>query len=506
MSFAGFNAEQIRVLSDDLKERSDNALRLHNDIAAVLTRADGLMASSGKRAVTEPSLEPLMEEIPMAYGDQPLFDPSLPFGPGNGSLLVSLQSELGSMGYEIERRLEQLESCVQLRDQGYAIDPVSVFADEEPPDTADVQEVLDAMAGLPREEDIRALGNREQLREVQRGLDELSAAELDMFFSEVPMDDLRRYGEQIVQEQGTAWWQVNGLPENERDEHLNGILGRLGPSHRDKLNEAFPWFDYQPGLDTTDLVLDGNQVRWEAPTDPLFTPDANGELVSGSDVSQGRINDCWYVASLNALAQSNPQFIEDGIRQNPNGTVDVRIWDQNGEYRWVTVTPELPVDENGMAVGAYGNGETWPAYYEKAFALVYGDDEGGAPDGFDGDERRDQAEQGNYGALEWDFTDKAPPYLTGNDAESIGDGFDDAREAFESGQPVIVATPADVEDVPQDWDYTTRHVYYVQGFEDGKIILGNPWGSDHEPIRATPEEYEEFFDSAEGLTLPEAYQ
>lgn len=50
---------------------------------------------------------------------------------------------------------------------------------------------------------------------------------------------------------------------------------------------------------------------------------------------------------------------------------------------------------------------------------------------------------------------------------------------------MIVATPAEVEDVPQDWDYSTRHVCYVQGFEDGKIVLGNPWGSDHEPIRAS---------------------
>jgi hypothetical protein len=506
MGFRGFDAEEIRVLAEDLKERGDSALTLHNDIAAVLSRADGLMASSGKRAVTEPSLEPLMDEIPMAYGSEPLWSPTLPSAPGSGSLLVSLESELGGMGYEIERRLTQLEACDHLRDQGYAIDPVSVFADEEPPEAADVQQALDAVSGLPPDERIGALGNREDLREVQRQIDELSGAELDMFFSEVPMDDLRRYGEQLAQDEGSAWWQLNGLPEEERTEHLNGILARLGPRHRDRLNEAFPWFDYQPAMDTTDMVLDGDEVRWEAPTDPLFAPDENGELVSGSDVSQGSINDCWYVASLNALAQANPQFIQDGIRQNPNGTVNVRIWDQDGNYRWVTVTPELPVDANGMPVSAYGNGETWPAYYEKAFAQVYGDDEGGAPDGFAGDERRDRAEQGNYAALEWDATDKAPPYLTGNDSESIGDGFDDAREAFEAGQPVIVATPAEAEDVPKDWDYTTRHVYYVQGFEDGEIILGNPWGTDHEPIRATPEEYERYFDSAQGLNLPEAYQ
>jgi hypothetical protein len=276
----------------------------------------------------------------------------------------------------------------------------------------------------------------------------------------------------------------------------------------DKFQVAFPWL--KPGFDTTDAFLKGVNpqtgqsaagLHYGLPTDPLFT---NKDL--GDDIYQGKLGDCWFIASLTATAQTDPDFIREGIKENPNGTVSVRIWDKDGNQRWVTMDKELPLDSNGDPAGAHGDGSTWPAYYEKAFAIVYEGDDGGAPDGKEGDPAFDKAEQGTYGALEWDYTDKAPPYVTANDSDGIDN--DEVAEAFKNGHPVIVASKSDTDGVPDNWSddqkgaYVTRHVYYVKEvLPDGRIVLGNPWGDNYAPVTVTQDEFDDMFDSAQQLEV-----
>jgi hypothetical protein len=241
-------------------------------------------------------------------------------------------------------------------------------------------------------------------------------------------------------------------------------------------------------------------MHWDTPTDPLFKP--GGPNAGG--VEQRGFADCWYAASLISVAEVNPDFIREGIRENPNGTVSVRIWDEEGDHRWVTVSADLPHNDAGEVAGTYGDGETWAAYYEKAFALAYGEDGGGAPDGKQGDPRYDRAERGTYGALEWDWTRNAAPYLTGNNSTEVG-SFDDVTEAFRDGQPVLVSSESSAADVPADWgsSYSTRHVYYVRDVDDdGNLVLGNPWGPRFDPITVTPEQYDRYFSGGEAMELP----
>ncbi|MEV0183968.1 C2 family cysteine protease [Streptomyces sp. NPDC050625] len=497
MPFAGFDIPKIRSLGSNLTSLGDNAGKLHSDISAVLTQAQSLLG--GKPATTSPALEPLLAN-PFSFW---------PFGAG--TLPGSLRGELHDMSDSITRRCNQLEKCNDLLAKGYAIDAALAFADENAPDEKKITDALSALAALDGK-DFGDDGNRDDLDAVKDKLNALTPAEFDAFLAKVPAEDLRRYGDlaKKTDDSGMWWWESHdGIPVGQFRDHLSELLKKTGPSHWAKLEAAFPGI--QPGFDTTDAWLQGynsqlNQgvqgMHYGMPADPLFVTPGK---VDASSISQGQFGDCWYIASLTATAQADPKFIAEGIKQNPNGTVDVRIWDKDGNQHWVTVTPDLPMDQNGNLVSAHGNGETWPAYYEKAFALMYGGDKGGSPDNHMGDKLYDRAESGDYGAVEWDFTNMAPPYVTGHDSKSLDNNLDSIKKSFESHHPVIVATGSvDPKDVPNEWksSFVSRHVFYVKGFTpDGKIILGNPWGGGAPDVEATAEQYEKYFNTPQELQV-----
>ncbi|MGW6705295.1 C2 family cysteine protease [Streptomyces sp. NPDC054956] len=499
--FRGFDTAEIRALASSLRKLGGDARGMHRDLAGVLTEAAQLL--NGKPATTDPLLQPLVGQL--------FVMPSF-FG-GPSSMPGTLDNELGDMAGSMERRSKQLDECKILIEHGYAVDPALLFADEVAPNEKHISEALAKLKELDGK-DFGTNGNRDDLKKVKSMLEGMTAAELDAFFDRVPEADLKRYNDLMndTDDSGWKWWDENGLPAGERRDHLSLILSKLGPAHWAKAQAAFPGM--QPGFDTTDAFLDGRNAQngeeaagmhWGTPTGPLFGPD--GKEITAADISQGRFADCWYIASLTSTAQVNPQFIRDGIKQNPNGTINVRIWDKDGNQRWVTVTPDLPLDKDGNPMTAHAKDAMWPAYYEKAFALVYGGDDGGAPNEHDGDKRYDRKEEGSYGATEWDFNEKAPPYITGHDSEGIDNDVDSVRESFQSGHPVIVSTgngDALQKEGQQKWgpSFSTRHVYYVKGFENGNIVLGNPWGPNYKDITATPEEYEKFFGNPQALKVP----
>ena len=52
---------------------------------------------------------------------------------------------------------------------------------------------------------------------------------------------------------------------------------------------------------------------------------------------KARFGDCWYIASLQAVARSNPRIIEEAITDNGNGTYTVRLY-HDGKPVYLTVT------------------------------------------------------------------------------------------------------------------------------------------------------------------------
>ncbi|MEI8407322.1 MULTISPECIES: C2 family cysteine protease [unclassified Kribbella] len=497
-TYVGFDLPRVRGLANDLRKVAGASSRLHSDVKKVLD--DAASHLNGKPVTNSDQLAAVQLGSIGFFG-------GITFAPP-GNLAGPLEDMAGS----IDRRANHLEKCKELQDACKGtVDPSLVFVDEPPPDPEKVNEALEALRDM-QDKDTGMNGNRDDLQSVADKLKGLTSAELDMFLNAAKPEELESLRKQMeaTGSAGFLWMGDNGLPVGERIEFASALLAKASPENQEKLLAAFPWL--QPGFDSTDVYLDKfndqtgkatNGMHYGLPSDPLFTNKPLGE-----DVYQGQMGDCWYIASLTATAQRDPDFIREGIKENPNGTISVRVWDADGNQRWVTMNRELPLDENGNPVGAHGDGSTWAAYYEKAFAIAYEGDEGGAPDGKEGNDAYDKSEQGTYGAIEWDYTEQAPPYVTGQDSEGIGTNYDDVKEAYDSGHPVIVASNSDKDGVPDNWSqeqkdaYVTRHVYYVKEFTpDGKIVLGNPWGPDSPTVTVTQDEFEDMFDDAQSLQI-----
>lgn len=498
MAFRGFDAGKLRGLASDLDTLAGQSGRLHTQLASVLTSAQQNLPS-GQNASRDPELQDLVGDvIPM---------PGI-FG-GRRHLPGSLGGELGDMQASMKRRIKQLEGAQELADRGYPVSDSSVFLDEKP---ADAQKVDDALRHLQelQGKDFGTNGNRDDLEKVSGELDGLTAAELDALVSKASPKDLAFYNQLLGDTDDSLWnpFDENGLPEDKRRATLGGMLSKISPENFGKFQTAFP--GTQPDVTDTDAWEHGgnsqngqsnNGIHWATPSDPLIV-----DGVSADDVNQRQFGDCWYVASLAGLAQKDPKFIEEGIKQNPNGTVSVRVWDKDGNYQWVTMTADLPTDSNGAPITTYGNGESWPAYYEKAFAIAYKDD---------GDGER------GYGGIEGDDPKKSAPYLTGKEGDDLTAGgflgigehedksLEGLKKAFDSGKVVTVSTPDDQKldkDHPKEWGntYCTNHAYYVRGFTaDGKVVLGNPWGvSGYPPITVSQEQFNKYFGGAEAFDAP----
>jgi len=95
-----------------------------------------------------------------------------------------------------------------------------------------------------------------------------------------------------------------------------------------------------------------------------------------SDVHQGNIGDCYFLATLGEVALRNPNAISNMFIANGDGTYEVRFY-QNGVSRWVTVDSKLPTYGGGAFI--YANMGTpasnssnvlWVALAEKAYAQL----------------------------------------------------------------------------------------------------------------------------------------
>jgi hypothetical protein len=189
---------------------------------------------------------------------------------------------------------------------------------------------------------------------------------------------------------------------------------------------------------------------------------------------------------LAALAQADPRFVEEHIRDNGNGTVSVKLYDKEGGGQWVTVSSDLP-SHDGSYSGANGGGRmddpataNWPGYFEKAMAQVYNDDS----DGF---------HAGDYRVLESEFPDKLAPYLAGGTPEIMADA-DATWRAAEDGRTMVISTNVpDPKDTERPAGLYGAHVYFVKGLDgDGNILLGNPWGGVKHDVTITKEDYEKY--------------
>jgi hypothetical protein len=98
---------------------------------------------------------------------------------------------------------------------------------------------------------------------------------------------------------------------------------------------------------------------------PLFT-----DGPTYSDIRQGASGDCYYLASLAALADTNPAAISQMITSLGDGTYAVRFY-RNGSPVYVRIDADLPVSGGtSLAYARFSvSGEMWVPMVEKAYAF-----------------------------------------------------------------------------------------------------------------------------------------
>ncbi|MEV0953396.1 C2 family cysteine protease [Promicromonospora sp. NPDC050249] len=188
--------------------------------------------------------------------------------------------------------------------------------------------------------------------------------------------------------------------------------------------------------------------------------------IDASKIDQGRLADCWFLASAGAVAESNPKWIQEHIKYNAqDGTYTVTFY-RDGEP--VHITVEDTAYEN--AAGDPNGKASWITVYEKAAAVYMG---------------------GEYEDMNYDSAETALEMITGKDTSSESldpvlpwedpPSLQSIGERVKNGEPVVAASPDGggwFGDPPPDNKVVGNHVYTVQGVsEDGKTItLVNPWG------------------------------
>jgi hypothetical protein len=199
--------------------------------------------------------------------------------------------------------------------------------------------------------------------------------------------------------------------------------------------------------------------------------------VSGDDVTQKYLGDCYLVAAMAATARVNPELIEKLFKKRSDGTYDVTVYEPKGRgFTPVKVHIDADLPHNDWYHLEYASGrdekELWPALLEKAFA----------------------AKAGSYAKIEAGVPGEAMSWLTGKPSTMIDfqakgvkadQVFDALTLAAKEHRPATASTYGESSNAK----YTNSglfadHAYSVWGTEvsGGKkyVQLRNPWG-DTEP-------------------------
>jgi len=205
------------------------------------------------------------------------------------------------------------------------------------------------------------------------------------------------------------------------------------------------------------------------PSEPVTGITLDDESLSSSQVYQGSVGDCWFLASLSAVVQNDPEFIRQHMQQNADGTWTVTMY-RDGKPVEITVTPDVPENSGGGP-----NGEpNWVSIYEKAAASFFG---------------------GDYEDIDGDYPKVALGAITGKAPEETGElDLAQIRDRLNNG-PVVVTTEREhtwwpFDDEVDDTRIVPGHAYSVDRVEehDGQMMIHvvNPWGPDGGSMAGDP--------------------
>jgi Calpain family cysteine protease len=215
-----------------------------------------------------------------------------------------------------------------------------------------------------------------------------------------------------------------------------------------------------------------------------------GQLFVGgaayTDIHQGALGDCYFVASLGETALKNPSAISNMFVVNGDGTYTVRFYN-GGTAQYVTVDSYLPTNGAGNLIYAnYGanynnvNAELWTALAEKAYVQI--NEMGWLRGGLPGNG------QNAYSAIEGGYIYQALGQITGQGTTpfaftSGATSFTTFVNAWNQGKSIGFASKP----TPASSSVVGSHAYAVVGYNatNQTITLFNPWGIEYGLVTMT---------------------
>lgn len=208
---------------------------------------------------------------------------------------------------------------------------------------------------------------------------------------------------------------------------------------------------------------------------------ASGSLfqngISYTDVKQGNLANCYFVASLGSAAHQKQSYIQDMFIDNGDGTFTVQFF-KNGVSDYVTVDRYLPTTTGGYAAyagwggGAYNesDNELWVALAEKAYAQLN-------ESGWIG-----QDNTNSYSGIEYGWPNIVMKQVTGLETGSSNIAINNIVNAYNSDKMVVLNTnPGDGNKTYLDPDskVVANHSYVMTGYNSvtKQFQLYNPWGN-----------------------------
>lgn len=374
---------------------------------------------------------------------------------------------------DIGRRLAHLLACQKLQLDGYTIDPARVFDDESAPDETKIKNAL-AQArkvigdGSPWDR-VKDLGT---LNTQLTGLTPAEAEAVIGDLSDAELGDLNKsYATNPL---------LGGIGESPlnnavRIQLSNALFPGLSADQLRRFTAAMT--SLQPPLGGTEGSgnEDQNGLHYQWADGQLFLLDASGKrIASQSDIDQGDLGDCWFLAGVGAEQMMNPNFAQQHMKDNGNGTYTVTFYKDGKEFP-VTVDGQLPYNNWNPPQSSFehpGSGNTtWVQIYEKAYAQY----------------------RGSYADIEGGYGDISMHDLTGKDTSRVDPddtSFGDIQGKLASGVPVTVDTDSHhsgflwhhSDEYFDNNKLVTKHVYIVQSVDNSvdppTITLRNPWGGD----------------------------
>ena len=340
------------------------------------------------------------------------------------------------------------------------------------------------------------------LEKIERAFNGLNGAEVDSVIKNMSDDELKQWVKLLER----SWWfGWSGWDVQRRQQMWTKILKDASPETVRRLagitNDIQPKYDDVAGDAANDDTKQNNREYKEV--DPNAKPVVNG--VNPDDVSQGALGDCWYIASLQAVARSNPKIIEEAITDNGNGTYTVRLY-HDGKPVYVTVTGDQVENENGPEFAkSTDRKELWPNIMEKALASY----------------------EGSYGAIEKNSPSHGLEVITGQKSTTKNDfSAKDLKNSLDNGEAVAIGS----KNKPWQWPWSEdnpnsypdplyrpnardangnnlsdplhyNHAYSVKSVDlgdpnddsDDKVTLVNPWGQGYAPITLRFEDFKSHF-------------